>query len=102
MAMLFCENKDKPETDRLLIVDLDLDGDGKSDDAVLEKVISIGRNRIEGHTGHHAAVVLPGGRELVVSNPGDGTLSILSLIELTVLETIHVGGVPTRLTVVGN
>jgi hypothetical protein len=102
MAMLFCENKDKPETDRLLIVDLDPDGDGKSDDAVLEKVISIGRNQIEGHTGHHAAVVLPGGRELVVSNPGDGTLSILSLIELTVLETIHVGGVPTRLTVVGN
>lgn len=101
LAMMFRENKESPETDSLLIVELDPNNDGKLDDAKLAKSISIGRNQMEGHGGRHEAAVLPGGREVAVTNPADGTISIISLSDLTVTATLTVEGTPTRLIAIG-
>ncbi len=101
LAMMFRENKESPETDSLLVVDCDPDGNGKWDDAEQVKTIPVGRNQMEGHGGHHEVAVLPGGREVVVSNPADATLSVISLTDFTVNATMPVEGVPTRLVAIG-
>ncbi|EMI15340.1 signal peptide protein [Rhodopirellula maiorica SM1] len=102
LATIFRENKMTPEDDSLLIVDLDPNSDGDHSDAAVRADLPIGGNQIEGHSGHHEAVVLPNGRELVISNPADGTLSLISLAELRVLETFSVDGNPTRLVAIGD
>ncbi len=102
MAIMFRENKTSPSDDSLLIVDLDPNSDGDHSDAAVRADLSIGGNQIEGHSGHHEAVVLPNARELLISNPADGTVSLISLTELRVLETFTVGGTPTRLVAIGD
>ncbi len=101
LAMMFRENKAAPETDALLVVDLDPDSNKDWADAAMSKTIPVGANQMEGHGGHHELVALPGGREVMISNPGDGTLSVISLIDFTVTATIPVDGVPTRLVAIG-
>ena len=101
LAVMFRENRQTPENDTLLVVDLDPNADGKATDLALAKSIAIGRNQIAGHGGHHAAAVLPGGRELVISNPADASLSVISLGDLSVVATIPVEGTPTRLVAIG-
>jgi len=101
MAMMFRENPTDPDTDSLVFVDLDPNKDGSLVDAKVAGTVAIGCNQIEGHSGHHAMVALPYGREVVVSNPGDGTLSIISLADFSIVETIGVEGAPTRLVAIG-
>ncbi|MGB7328848.1 MAG: hypothetical protein WBD31_28475 [Rubripirellula sp.] len=101
MAVMFRESIDEPENDALVIVDLDPDKDGDYTDAVIAKTVPVGRNQIVGHSGHHEATVLPHGRELAITNPSDGTISIISLSDFSIVATIKVEGTPTRLIAVG-
>lgn len=101
LAMIFRESKEAPETDAILFFELDPNQDGALDDLKLIKEVAVGRNQIEGHSGHHEAVVLPRRNEVAISNPGDGTLSIISLEDYSIVETISVKGVPTRLIAIG-
>lgn len=102
LAMMFRENKNAPDEDALLIVDLDPNGDKWMDDMAVVQTVPVGRNQIEGHAGHHEAVVLPGRREVVVSNPADATFSIVSLMDFSVIATVAVDGTPTRLVSIGD
>jgi hypothetical protein len=101
MALLFRENRDTPEKDTLVFVDLDPNGDGSHEDAVIAKTIAIGRNQIAGHSGHHQVISLPRGREVAFTNPADGTVTIVSLSDFDKTTTINVGGKPTRLIAIG-
>lgn len=102
VALIFQEDREATENDRLLVIDLDPNLDGDLSDAKLWKTVAIGRNRIApGHKGHHDLAVLPNARFAVLSNPGDGTLSLLSLADFEIVTTLDVGGNPGRLIAVG-
>jgi len=101
LAMICRENKEAPEKDALLVVDLDPNGDGNPEDLLIMKSIAIGRNQIAGHSGHHEIVALPSGRDVIVSNPGDGTLMVISLSDAFEPVTLPLGGNPTRMVAVG-
>lgn len=101
LAMMFRENKDSPEGDVMLFVDLDPNRDGSMDDMTMAGEVAVGRNQVVGHSGHHEAIVLPSRRDVVISNPADGTLSVVSLSDFTIRATLDVGGTPTRLIAIG-
>lgn len=99
-ALIFEESSDGEQEEKLHIVSLDPDRDGDVDDAYLHKSISIGRSLIVGHSGHHQAVAISR-RMVAVSNPGDGTISLVSTGDWEVEATLKVGGTPTRMVAVG-
>lgn len=101
MAFLFQDRHDGDATEQLTAINLDPDRDGDFSDAKLVKNIPVGRSAIVGHSGHHDICILPGGRYACVSNPGDGTIWVLSLTRLEVLEKLEVGGAPSRTVSVG-
>ncbi|TWT73311.1 hypothetical protein [Allorhodopirellula solitaria] len=101
LILLFRENRNAPETDELLVIDVDANRDGNWEDAALTHTVDIGRNQIQGHGGHHQALQLPSRRHLLVSNPADGTLSLISLSDWTVQETFSVEGQPARMAAFG-
>lgn len=101
LAILFRENKSSPETDSMLVVNLDSNGDGQWNDPEWVETVAVGRNQIEGHSGHHELAVLPGGRHVLISNPADGTLAIISLVDFEQVATLEVSGEPTRLIAIG-
>ncbi|MEO1529974.1 MAG: hypothetical protein AAFX06_31550 [Planctomycetota bacterium] len=100
-VVMFGENVESPNKDRMLVVNLDPNGDGNFDDAKLHREIKVGQSQIVGHSGHHVATMLPDGRHALISNPGDGTLCVVSLSDFDVDAEFNLGGVPTRLLVVG-
>lgn len=83
--------------EKLLVFELDPNGDRSFDDATLFKTIPVGRSKLRGHSGHHSMTILENRKTAVVTNPGDGTLSIVDLETLEVVQTIEVGGEPTAL-----
>lgn len=103
MAFLFQDRHDgDAEAEELLtVVNLDPDRNGDFSDAKLVKNLPVGRSKVVGHSGHHDICLLPGGRYACVSNPGDGTIWVLSLTKLEVLEKITVNGAPGRVVTVG-
>lgn len=102
IAVLFQEDREAAENDRMLVVDLDPNSDGDLSDAKLWKTVAVGRNRIApGHQGHHDLAVLPNRRFAVLSNPGDQTLSLLSLSDFEIVTTLEVDGSPGRVVAVG-
>lgn len=102
VALIFQEDREAAENDQLLVIDLDPNSDGELSDAKLSKSVAVGRNRIApGHQGHHDLTVLPGRRYAVLSNPGDSTLSLLSLTDFAVVATLPVSGSPGRVVAVG-
>lgn len=100
-ALMFAENRETPEEDRLVVVKLDPDGNGDFSDAVLTHSIPIGKNQIEGHSGHHGITLLPGRRHFVVSNPGDGSLWMFEVDGMSVIAKFQVDGTPTRMIALG-
>ena len=99
-AMLFEESPSGDNEELLHIVSLDPNRDGKFDDAMIKKTIKTGKSLIEGHSGHHEAVALSK-KYVAVTNPGDGTLSIISTSSWEVEATLDVEGTPTRLVSFG-
>ncbi len=102
LAIMFRENKALPESDTMLVINLDSDGDGQFNDPALVKTLPVGRNQIEGHSGHHELAVLPSRRRVVISNPADSTLGIVSLSDFQPEATLPVSGTPTRLIAIGD
>jgi len=85
----------------LHIVDLDPNSDGNYSDAKLTKSIAVGASKIEGHNGHHEICFVPRRKLAMLSNPGDGSIWVLSLTDLEVQAKISLSGTPTRLVAVG-
>lgn len=83
------------------MINLDPDRDGLFGDASVMGSVEVGPSKIEGHSGHHEIAVLPGRSSVAITNPGDGSIWIISLSELTVRDKLQVGGTPTRLISIG-
>jgi hypothetical protein len=84
-------------TDALEIVALDPNGDGDCSDAKSLKVLPVGPSAVEGHFGHHAIAFDADRRYGFFTNPGDGTISVISLGTLEIIATFNVGGTPTEI-----
>ncbi|MCO8125334.1 hypothetical protein NHH03_26585 [Stieleria sp. TO1_6] len=102
LAVMFSESVDDASSDQLWVADLDPDGDGDFSDAQIAAPIDVGPSQIVGHAGHHSAASLAGGRQLVISNPGDSSIWVLSLTDFSVLAKLSVEGNPIRLLALGN
>tara|TARA_A100001391_G_scaffold135268_2_gene94060 strand:+ start:210 stop:1550 length:1341 start_codon:yes stop_codon:yes gene_type:complete len=100
-VMMFREHAEQPEDDMLLVVDVDANKDGDWSDSKIHSEVAVGRSQIEGHSGHHEAALLPTKRHLLVSNPGDGTITLISTVDFSVVATFSVGGTPARLEAIG-
>jgi len=100
LALMFAESSESPDSDQLWIARLDPNGDKDFSDAALVSPIDVGLGKISGHAGHHDAVMLPGGRQLALTNPGDGSIWIVSLSDYSVVGKVPVEGTPARLMVI--
>jgi hypothetical protein len=99
-ALLFEENPSGQGGEKLHVVALDPNRDGRFADAARKLAIDVGRSQIDGHSGHHEVAAI-GRRFVVITNPGDGEISIISTSDWSVQGTLKVGGSPTRLVAVG-
>ncbi len=99
-ALMFEESQSGEQDEFLHVIALDPNRDGGFSDAKLHKSVSIGKSLIEGHSGHHEVVALSK-RLIAVSNPGDGTIAIISTSNWETEATLNVGGIPTRLLAFG-
>jgi hypothetical protein len=100
-ALMFSDRRGSEAAESLSIVDLDPNNDGKFDDAKVAKTLPVGASKIVGHGGHHEASFSASGRLAFITNPGDGSIWILSLTTLEVESKHQVGGVPSRLVAIG-
>lgn len=100
-AFVFQNRKQGEIQELLTVVDLDPNGDRDFSDAVIVKTLKVGNSKVDGHYGHHSISFDQDGRFGVLTNPGDGELWILSLDDLTVIEKHQVGGMPTKILVIG-
>ena len=87
--------------DALEIVALDPNGDGDCSDAKVVKTLKVGKSAVEGHFGHHDMAFDAEKQFGFFTNPGDGTISVLSLKSLDVVNTFKVGGTPTAIVALG-
>lgn len=87
--------------DSLDVIDLDPDRNGDFSDAKLVKSIAVGPSAVSGHYGHHDAAVDADGRCAFITNPGDGTIAVLSLKNLEMVTSFKVGGMPTMIVARG-
>jgi hypothetical protein len=100
LAVVFEERPDAAG-DQLVFVDLDPNGDRDYADAQVLGRSDIGRAKVQGHAGHHGLTLDGDRRRAIVSNPGDGTIALVSLGDRTVLMPLSVGGAPSKLVAVG-
>jgi DNA-binding beta-propeller fold protein YncE len=82
-------------------VDLDPNKDGNLSDAKVAKTMAVGASKIVGHGGHHEASFSASGRLAFITNPGDGSIWVISLSTLEVDSQHQVGGVPARVLAIG-
>jgi hypothetical protein len=101
-AFLFHDHvKGEDVKDRLEVVDLDPNADGDFTDAKVIKLLQVGPSAVEGHFGHHDIAFDADRRYGFFSNPGQGTLSAISLKTLEIVATFKVGGMPTAVVARG-
>jgi hypothetical protein len=86
---------------KLSLVEADPNGDGNWSDASIAWELDVGKSRVEGHGGHHSIAFDADRRRAYLTNPGDGTLTVLSLDDRQVIASTSVGGVPTKLLAIG-
>ncbi len=101
LAFLFQDRPEGEGAEFLTIVDLDPNGDRNLSDARIAQTLEVGASKVEGHHGHHAIDFDASGGIACFTNPGDGTLSILSLETLSIEATLPVGGVPSAICAMG-
>ncbi|XZE44193.1 hypothetical protein SH467x_003792 [Pirellulaceae bacterium SH467] len=97
LALVVQDRRQSEAQESLAIIDLDPNGDKRLEDANVIKTLELGPSKIEGHSGHHEICFLPENRLACVSNPGDGTIWLLSMTDFTVQAKLSVGGTPGRL-----
>ncbi len=83
--------------DELIVLELDPNKDGNYSDAKPIKMMKIGKSAVSGHYGHHDIAFDADRRFAFFTNPGDGTITALSLKTLEPVATFKVGGMPTAL-----
>lgn len=86
---------------KLSLLELNPNGDQKWDDLRVGPEFTVGKPRIADHSGHHAIAVDSDQFRCILSNPGDGTLTVFSLNERKLIMNYTVGGVPTRVLAYG-
>jgi hypothetical protein len=100
-AFLFQDRREGDVKEQLVVVDLDPNGDKSLVDAAVVKTIPVGGSKVEGHYGHHTIAFDDDRRWAVLTNPQDGELWILSLVDLRIVSKFRVGGTPTKIIVAG-
>lgn len=102
-AFLFHDRQsaDAQEQEQLTIVDLDPNGDRNFADARIAQTIPVGASKVDGHHGHHAVSFDSEGRLACFTNPGDGTIWVMSLRDLTIRAKSIVGGTPEAIIAIG-
>lgn len=100
-AFLFQDRQDGDAQEQLTIVDLDPNGDRNLSDAKVVKSLPVGNSRVVGHHGHHAVCFDSEGRHAIWTNPGDGTICVMTLKDLQLRVTTKVGGSPDDLVAIG-
>lgn len=100
-AFLFQDRKEGDIQELLTIVDLDPNGDRDFSDASVVKTIPVGASLVDGHSGHHGIAFDSEGRYACITNPGDGTIWLMTLKDLKVQFKSLVGGIPTAITGIG-
>jgi hypothetical protein len=93
--------KDVEAEDVLEVVAMDPNGDGDCSDAKVIKTLKVGKSEVEGHFGHHDLAFDADGRYGFITNPGNGTVSVLSLKKMEIVATLNVGGKPGAVIAVG-
>ncbi|MEY2727879.1 MAG: hypothetical protein RLZZ458_3746 [Planctomycetota bacterium] len=88
-------------TEQLTVVELDPNRDRAFDDARILQSMPVGPSRIEGHSGHHAIAFDSEGRHAVITNPGDGTIWVMTLNDLQIKGKSIVGGEPGAIVAIG-
>jgi hypothetical protein len=100
-AFLFSDRRGSESSESLAIVNLDPNKDGDLSDAKLEKTLPVGASKIVGHGGHHEVAFSSSGRWAFITNPGDGSIWVVSLSTLEVESKHQVDGVPSRILAIG-
>lgn len=94
-AFVFHDRAKGSDADDVLeVVALDPNGDGDLADAKSLKTLKVGKSAVDGHFGHHDLAFDADRKYGFFTNPGDGTISVLSLKTLDVVATFQVGGTP--------
>ncbi|MEY2724826.1 MAG: hypothetical protein RLZZ458_693 [Planctomycetota bacterium] len=100
-AFLFHDKQEGDLQEKLTIVDLDPNGDRDLSDAKVAKTIPVGSSKVEGHHGHHSISFDSEGRIACFTNPGDGTIWVMTLKDLTIRAKSIVGGTPSAIVALG-
>ncbi|MCA9090886.1 MAG: hypothetical protein KDA90_19870 [Planctomycetaceae bacterium] len=100
-AFVFQDRREGDIQEKLTIVDLDPNGDRNYADAAIAKSMVVGPSRVDGHYGHHSISFDDDAKYGLMSNPGSGEIWIVSLTNLSVIGKYKVGGMPTKVTVIG-
>ena len=86
---------------RMSLIELDPNGDGKWTDVRVGPEFDVGKSKIEGHGGHHSIAFDSDRFRAIFSNPGDGSLALFSLDTRQPIATYTVGGAPSKVLAVG-
>jgi hypothetical protein len=93
IAIVFHDHSgDITAPNRMSLIELDPNGDGKWTDLRVGPEYDVGKSKIEGHGGHHSIAFDSDRFRAIFSNPGDGTLVLYSLDTRQPITTYTVGG----------
>lgn len=79
------------------VIRLDPNRDGDFSDAAVWQTIDVGPSSVIGHSGHHSLAVDALSRYVVIANPGDATLQVLSTIDLSPRAEFSLPFAPERM-----
>lgn len=100
-AFLFSDRRGSEAAESLTVVDLDPNGDGNLADAKITKSMTVGASKIVGHGGHHE-ICFSGNRRLAcITNPGEGSIWVMTLADLKIVSKNQVNGTPSRILAIG-
>jgi hypothetical protein len=102
IALMFQDVEgEAPSKCKLKMVELDPNGDSQWTDLRVGPEYPVGLAKIEGHGGHHSISADSDRFRCVFTNPGDGTISVLSLVNRSIEMTFTVGGHPSKVITYG-
>ena len=89
----------------LNIIDLDPNQDGLLNDLKILSKIPVGSSCVQGHTGHHSIAFDSSRSHAFITNPGDGTISVLPIGTMpkspSISKVFSIGGSPSGIIVTG-
>jgi hypothetical protein len=102
LGMCFHDHEgEAAKNDVVQIVNLDPNKDGDCSDAKPIKKLNVGLSEVDGHYGHHSMAIDADSRYGFVTNPGSGTIDVVSLERLETVATLTTGGKPTAIVARG-